>query len=181
MGRQRRDTAAMTCVVTDTGPLLHLWQAGFAGLLAHLGALHATPAVLHELHRHAPGFFADGIPGWLALARPSADALRRAGHWTHARVLDKGEAEALAHALEIRADFFLTDDTAARTFSESLGLHVRGTLGVVLHAAARGHLNRAASLQILSDLERRSTLWMSAKVKATARAAVSRIFDGPPA
>ena len=39
-----------------------------------------------------------------------------------------------------------------------------------------GHLDKVECLQILGDLEMQSTLWMSAKVKAAARQAVSQIF-----
>ena len=74
---------------------------------------------------------------------------------------------------------FLTDDTAARTMGESLGIHVRGSLGVVLFAAVSGHLDKAKCLQILTDLEMQSTLWMSAKVKLAAGQAVSQIFGSP--
>lgn len=97
----------------------------------------------------------------------------------NAQVLHTGEAEALAHARETQADMFLTDDTAARTMGESHGIHVRGSLGVVLFAAASGHLDKAACLQTLDDLETQSTLWMSGKVKSAARQAVSQIFGSP--
>lgn len=169
----------MNVVVTDTGPLLHLHQVGAAHLLAHLGTIQLTPTVWSELQRHAPTFATSGPPSWMSLAQPSASAVMQASQWLNAQVLHAGEAEALAHAKDTQADIFLTDDTAARTMGESLGIQVRGTLGVVLFAAASGHLDQAVCLQILSDLEQHSTLWMSAKVKAAARLAVSQIFGSP--
>ena len=101
------------------------------------------------------------------------------GLWVNAQVFHVGEAEALAYARETQADLFLTDDTAARTMGEPFGIQVRGSLGVVLFAAASGHLDKAECLQTLDDLETQSTLWMSAKVKAAARQAVSQIFGSP--
>lgn len=169
----------MNVVVTDTGPLLHLHQAGATHLLAHLGNIQLTPTVWNELQRHAPSFATSGLPSWLFLAQPSASANLQASQWVNAQVLHAGEAEALAHAREIQADLFLTDDTAARTMGESLGIHVRGSLGVLLFAAASGHLGKAACLQTLDDLETQSTLWMSGKVKLAARQAVSQIFGSP--
>jgi predicted nucleic acid-binding protein len=166
----------MNVVVTDTGPLLHLHQVGAMPVLAHLGSGQVTPTVFSELQRHAPSFAISGLPAWLSLAQPSATAILQASQWVNAQVLHAGEAEALAYARETRADMFLTDDTAARTMGESLGIHVRGSLGVLLFAAASGHLDKAECLQILSDLEQHSTLWMSAKVKASVRLAVSQIF-----
>jgi predicted nucleic acid-binding protein len=169
----------MRLVVTDTGPLLHLHQAGVESLLAQLGGIHLTPTVWGELQRHAPTFRAAGLPNWMTLCQPSPTAVIQARQWLNAQVLHAGEAEALAFAREAQADMFLTDDTAARAMGESLGIHVRGSLGVVLFAAAFGHLDRAGCLQILNDLEQHSTLWMSAKVKGAARDAVSQIFGLP--
>lgn len=166
----------MNVVVTDTGPLLHLHQAGAIHLLAHLGQVQMTPAVWSEFQRHAPDFAMKALPAWLSLCQPSSSALLQANQWVNAQILHAGEAEALAHARETQADLFLNDDTAARTLGESLGLAVRGSLGVVLYAAAAGHLDKATCLQTLDDLERRSTLWMSAKVKAAARQAVEQMF-----
>jgi predicted nucleic acid-binding protein len=169
----------MNVVVTDTGPLLHLHQVGAAHLLAHLGSVQVTPTVWNELQRHAPTFATSGLPAWASLCQPSVSSVSQASQWVNAQVLHAGEAEALAYARETQADMFLTDDTAARTMGESLGIHVRGSLGVVLFAAASGHLDKAACLQILDALEKHSTLWMSAKVKAAARQAVSQILGSP--
>ena len=169
----------MKVVVTDTGPLLHLHQAGADDLLPHLGDIQLTPTVWRELQAHAPSLVTSGLPAWLSLSQPSAFAVLQASQWVNAQVLHAGEAEALAHAREIQADMFLTDDTAARAMGESLGLHVRGSLGVVLYAASSGHLDEAGCMQILADLETQSTLWMSAKVKAAARLAVCQIFGSP--
>lgn len=169
----------MNLVVADTGPLLHLHQIGKEDLLSNLGLVHVTPTVLRELQRHAPDFFATGKPVWLITSQPSAASMQLASQWLNAQVLDPGEAEALAFAQEIKADLFVTDDTAARTLGESLGLQVRGSLGVLLFAAASGHLDQTSCLKALEDLEKHSTLWMSAKVKAAARNAVAQIFAKP--
>lgn len=170
----------MNLVVSDTGPLLHLFQAGAADLLAHWGTIHVTPEVWRELHRHAPGFSAKGVPAWLRLCQLSSAAFQQAAQWVQARVLDAGEAEALAYAKEIQADIFLTDDTAARTLSESLGIQARGSLGVVLFAAASGHIGQTAAEMVLNDLESRSTLWMSGKVRQMAREALAKLFGSRP-
>lgn len=169
----------MTLVVTDTGPLLHLHQIGAVELLSHLGTVYATPVVLLELRRHAPDFLAQGAPSWLWEAQPSSAALRQASLWTSAQMVDPGESEALAFAQDTKADLFVTDDAAARTLGESLGLQVRGTIGVILYSAVRGYLDQAAAVKILSDLEQRSTLWMSANVKAAASRGLAKIFERP--
>ena len=167
----------MKIVVTDTGPLLHLHQAGAADLIASLGEIYMTPQVWSELQRHAPSFRQTGHPSWLQLVMPSPDANQQAVEWLQAGLLDAGEAEALAHAKEISADLFLSDDTAARTIGDSLGLQVRGSLGVVLYLAATGVLSQDTAIKVLDDLEHQSTLWMSAKVRGAARQALHQIFD----
>ena len=170
----------MNLVVSDTGPLLHLFQAGAADLLAHWGTVHVTPQVWRELNSHAPNFSTQRVPIWLRQCQLSSAAALQAAQWVQARVLDAGEAEALAYAREIQADFFLTDDTAARTLSESLGIKARGSLGVVLFAAASGHLDQTIAGKVMSDLETRSTLWMSGKVRRSAREALAKIFAARP-
>jgi len=89
--------------------------------------------------------------------------------------LDAGEAEAIALARQIQADWFLTDDAAARLFAQALGLEVHGSLGIVLWAAVAGHLNRAAAEAVLNRLAQ-SSLWVSARVLAEARSALDQLF-----
>jgi len=48
-------------------------------------------------------------------------------------------------------------------------------LGIVLWAAARGHLSRAESAAVLDRLAH-SSLWISARVLAEARAVLDRLF-----
>ena len=89
----------------------------------------------------------------------------------------------LMRVLPLRIDYLWFPgcglDDEVRTMGESLGIHVRGSLGVVLFAAASGHLDKTARLQTLDGLETQSTLWMSAKVKVAARQAVSELFGSP--
>lgn len=166
----------MKVVVTDTGPLLHLYQVGAIDLIASLGEIQMTPQVWSELQRHAPSLRQTGFPSWLRLIKPSANANRQAVEWLQADLLHIGEAEALAYAKEIGADLFLSDDTAARTIGQSLGLQVRGSLGVILYLAATGVLSRDKAAKVLNDLEHHSTLWMSAKVRNAAQQALHQIF-----
>jgi len=58
--------------------------------------------------------------------------------------LDLGEAEALALALETKADLVLLDESAARLNARQLGLAHTGVLGVLRQAR---RTNRIASLK----------------------------------
>jgi predicted nucleic acid-binding protein len=55
--------------------------------------------------------------------------------WHRAGLLHLGEAEAMALARQERADWFLTDDSAARVLAEQVAVEVHGSLGVLLWGA----------------------------------------------
>jgi hypothetical protein len=57
-----------------------------------------------------------------------------------AAVLDRGEAEAIALAVEMSADWILLDETDARNAASRAGLRVTGVLGILLGAKQRGEI-----------------------------------------
>jgi predicted nucleic acid-binding protein len=160
-------------VVSDTGPILHLREADSLALLQPAGSTHIPPSVEGELLAHDPRWDTER-PGWVQVSPLTPAAREEALGWMRAGLLDLGEAEALALAAQLSADWFLTDDTAARMIAQHQGLEVHGSLGVVLWAAVTGALDRSGAeraLQALAD----SSLWISAKVLAEARAALEQI------
>ena len=131
------------------------------------------PAVAAEVAYWTPAW---SKPDWLnvePLVEPHATA---ADAWRQAGLLDSGEAEAVALARRLGADWFLTDDAAGRLLAQTLRLEVHGSLGVVRWAAA-GHLGRTRAATILDGLAN-SSLWLSARVLAEARAALEQLFPG---
>lgn len=48
--------------------------------------------------------------------------------------LDKGEAESIALAYSIKADYLLIDEIKGRTIAEKLGLKIVGLIGVLIEA-----------------------------------------------
>jgi len=159
-------------VVSNTGPILHLGEAKLLKLLEQTGNVHIPQRVETELIALDQAW---QRPIWVimhTLARPfAAEALA----WQQAGLLDPGEAEALALARQLKADWFLTDDTAARLLAQNLGLEVHGSLGVVLWAAAIGHLDRPATETSLDQLTKTS-LWLSSRVLTEANRALDRLF-----
>ena len=157
----------------DTGPLLHLEQAGLLDLLAGMGRVFTTSAVIDEWRRLG----VSETPKWLTVEPVSANASAVAGSWIRSGLLHKGEAEVLAVACELKTDGFLTDDAAAREMASALGFEVRGSLGVVLGAASRGLLKGENAFAALDAMQSRSTLWLSARVRREAHAALRRILE----
>jgi uncharacterized protein len=113
----------MKRLVSDTGPLLHLHKAGAHHLHPLIGETIIPPVVLDEIRIHAPEFYR--AQEWLKLPTVPETVCQRAKAWVEGGVLHRGEAEALAVALEVQPDWFLTDDAAARVMGESLGNAVR--------------------------------------------------------
>ncbi len=164
----------MRLVVSNTGPLMHLAQAQSLDLLRLSGAVHIPPAVATEAARHISAW-ASAPSAWINVTSLQPAHAIHAQSWRQAGLLDRGEAEALALARQLNADWFLTDDNAARVLAVSLGIEVHGSLGVALWAAAAGHLNRSEAETALNGLAA-STLWLSARVLKEAQDALDQIF-----
>ena len=87
-----------------------------------------------------------------------------------------GEAEAIILAKSLKADWLLTDDASARAFANSIGLEVHGSLGVVLWAAAIGHLQHDETKMAIEKLAK-SSLWISQTILRKAYKALDEMFD----
>lgn len=164
----------MRRVVSNTGPLLHLGEAEALTLLGQTGEVYIPRAVDIETAQQNP-LWQTQKPAWIHVHTLTASYAMEAVAWQQAGLLDSGEAEAVALVRQMNAHWLLTDDAAARLFAQSLGMEAHGSLGVVLWAAAVGHLNRAEAEATLDRLAQ-SSLWISAKVLAEAKAALSQLF-----
>ena len=65
--------------------------------------------------------------------------------------LGKGESEAIALGIELKADYVLLDDSTARKEARRLGLTVKGTLAVIRKLSKDGKI----SIKSLDDLYQR--------------------------
>jgi hypothetical protein len=108
-------------VVADTGPALHLHETHALQLLEQTGEVVVPPAVERELGLRISSW-ANGLPPWLVVTELTNAPQQEARGWTGSDLLDLGEAEALGLARQLGADWFLTDDTAARV----IATHSRG-------------------------------------------------------
>jgi predicted nucleic acid-binding protein len=127
----------MPVVVSDTSPVRALAHLGLLRVLPSLfGRVLIPPGVVTELATPPAGMIlvtAADLP--FADVRAPADHVRVAALKAQ---LDLGEAEALALALEVRADLVLIDEAAARATAASLGLTYTGALGLLVRAKRAG-------------------------------------------
>jgi predicted nucleic acid-binding protein len=129
-------------VASNTSPLLNLAIIGHLSLLhQQFGEIWIPPAVINELRpgEDLPGSHVvrEAIEaGWLRVEQVAQAALVKVLQ----RDLDDGEAEAIALALQVGADWVLLDEREGRRIAKSLGLKVTGVLGVLLRAKYAGQL-----------------------------------------
>ena len=163
----------MTTIVSNTGPLLHLHEAQALALLSLAGDVHIPPSVEAEVKLHISDW--QRLP-WLTVTQLEQAPAGKSAAWQQLGLLDPGEADALALTQQLGADWFLTDDTAARLLAQSLEVEVHGSLGVVLWAAATKHLTYNEAKATLDRLAQ-SSLWLSAKIYREANDALAALFD----
>lgn len=76
--------------------------------------------------------------------------------------VDRGEAAAIALAVERQADMVLIDERRARAVATRLGLNVVGVLGVLVEAKHKALISQLKP--ILDDLITRAGFWVSAQL-----------------
>jgi predicted nucleic acid-binding protein len=132
-------------VISDASPLICLAAIRQFNLLRLLHGEVLVPAAVWEEITRAPAFSpaasleAAGdahATGWLQVTtagnRPLVTQLET--------VLDAGEAEAIALAVERAPSLLLIDERDGRHMARTLGVPLTGTLGVLLRAKALGHV-----------------------------------------
>lgn len=160
-------------VVCDTGPLLHLSEAGAVHLLSLAGDILISPLVASEFESNSQGW---KPPQWVKVLELGTTARKQALGWIQSKQIDAGEAEAIGLALQVKADWVLTDDARARQLAESEGLEVHGSIGLLLWGVASGHVSdQTQALKLLNDLAN-SSLWISERVLQDARKAIGILF-----
>ena len=160
-------------IVCDTGPLLHLSEAGSIHLLSQAGEILIPSLVVIEFEANAQGW---NPPQWVKIVELEKSAQQKAEKWVSENQIDGGEAEAIALALQEHADWLLTDDANARQFAEFEGLEVHGSIGLLLWSVANGHIpEKALALHLLDSLAN-SSLWISERVLQEARKAITTLL-----
>jgi predicted nucleic acid-binding protein len=115
-------------IISDTSCLIILKKINHLEILTKLySKVWVTPEVLHE--------FGEELVG-IEVRRASDNNLIQ----VFSRMVDLGEASALALAIETKNSLLILDDKKARKLAETLGLTTTGTLGVLLKAKRSGYI-----------------------------------------
>ena len=172
MGIAAKGEETLRCVVSNAGPLIHLYEADALRLLQLTVDVSIPPQVASE----TANYFSRGrTPEWISVAPLDEFHAAESSAWQQANLLDAGEADALALARQRNADWFLTDDDRARLLGKQLGLEVHGSLGVVLWAAAVRLIVRKEAEEAIERLAN-SSLWVSAAILSEARIALDELY-----
>lgn len=144
--------------VVNASPLIFLANAGRLDLLRAVapGRIVVPDTVYSEVVSAGhPDIAATVVAGTVWLERTSPVVIPTSViEWD----LGPGESAVIATALEYTAARAVMDDLSGRKCAHSLGVSVMGTLGVVVAAHRRGHVEDPR--QVLSDL-RAAGMWLS--------------------
>src|SRR3990172_3553526 len=137
-------------VVSNTSPLINLARIGHLNLLPRIFSRLLIPeAVWQEAvidGEGQPGANEIRQAGWIERATVSNRQLVRSLR----QELDPGEAEAIALAVEINADWLLMDERLGRQTARHFGLGYIGLIGILKAAKKRGEI--AALRPLLEQL-----------------------------
>ncbi|WP_114938429.1 DUF3368 domain-containing protein [Mucilaginibacter endophyticus] len=110
-------------VITDTSCFIILDKIDALYLLPSLfNKIITTPEIADE--------YGKTLPDWVIIQQVQNHNLQNQIE----ELVDPGEASAIVLAAEVKCDYLLTDDRAARKLAEQRGIAVKGSVGVLLYA-----------------------------------------------
>ena len=107
-------------IISDTSCLILLDKIGELNLLNKLfGQIIITQEIADE--------FKEELPDWFKIEQPTNKTYQKILEAS----LDKGEASAIAFAIEQTDCLLIIDDFRGRKYAEQLGIKITGTLGII--------------------------------------------------
>ena len=141
----------VSAVISDASCLIILSEIGSLHLLFEAyGPVVTTPTVAQE--------FGMELPEWVSIQAPSSMP-------NFPPSIDRGEASAIALALETPNSILIVDEKTARNYAIRLGLEITGTLGVIVRAKLKGAV---PSIRPFVEAVRRKGFRFSTAVEAEA-------------
>jgi len=130
-------------IISDTSPITNLNAIGQLDLLKLLFVEVIIPhGVYNELAALTNNRKALENNEWIITKQVSTYELAE----NMIEILDEGEAEAIALALELNADFLLIDERLGRSIAEKHGIKITGILGILQRAKSRGFIEKVQPL-----------------------------------
>lgn len=146
-------------VVSNTSPITNLAAISQLALLQQLyGTIVIPQAVYDEMAsvgRVVAGSVEVQTKSWIQAQQVANKALVTALQLE----LDRGEAEAIALAIELKADLLLLDERRGRTVASRFGLKFTGILGVLIEAKHKGVIS--AVKPVLDSLILTAGFWIT--------------------
>jgi predicted nucleic acid-binding protein len=116
-------------IISDTSCLILLGKIGELNLLNKLfGQIIITQDIAREFKKE--------LPDWFTIVEPTNKTYQKILEAS----LDKGEASAIAFAIEQTDCLLIIDDYKGRKYAEQLGIKITGTLGVIIDSKLSGHI-----------------------------------------
>ena len=143
-------------ILSDASCLIVLEKIGELELL-HIvfGEIVATGEVAAE--------YGLPLPVWISVRNPRDENYRQILEAS----VDKGEASAIALAVELGDCLLIIDDLKGRNLAEQLGINITGTFGLIIEAKLSGHIEsvkpllakiKQTNFRLSKDVERKILL-----------------------
>ncbi len=147
-------------VVSDTSAISNLMQVDFLHILNLVyGKIIIPKAVYDELCEiETQKQIIDSLK-WIEIESASDIGLIKKLEFD----LDAGESEAIALAIEFKADFLVIDELMGRKIAESLGIKIVGLLGTLLKAKEKGFVTTISP--ILESLSTKAGFHINPQLK----------------
>jgi predicted nucleic acid-binding protein len=122
-------------ILSDTSCLILLEKIGELDLLQQVfGEITVTQVIADE--------YGLTIPNWISIQNPIDQKYQRVLEAS----VDKGEASAIALAVESADCLLIIDDLKGRNLADTIGIKITGTFGVILEAKLSGKINSVKPL-----------------------------------
>ena len=141
-------------IISNTSCLILLDKIGELNLLNSLfGMITVTGEIANEFKKE--------LPDWFNIEDPINKNYQKILEAS----LDKGEASAIAFAIEQTDCLLIIDDYKGRKYAERLGIKITGTLGVIIDAKLSGHIEsvkpmldkiKKTDFRLTAELEQRT-------------------------
>jgi len=124
-------------IISDTSCLILLQNIGQLELLHKLFGIVVTT-------NEVAGEFGLPLPSWIEIKQPVDKKYQTVIEAS----VDKGEASAIALAVEYEDCLLIIDDLKGRKFAQNLGLNITGTTGIIVDAKLAGLIPSVKELLI---------------------------------